>query len=301
MDSLLNLRTFLAVCRAGGFADASRRLHVSPSVVAKRIAQLERTVGAQLFARTTRVVNLTPAGERFQRRAATAVAEFEAVLVSLEQDDTVLEGSIRLMAPTTLTTTVLGPLLNEFMVRHPGIRIEVTLSDRTINPLESGHDMAISGRAATFTDVQAVPLCPTQRLACAAPSYLAAFGTPQLPSELDEHACIVFRPVGSAWRFEGPKGPTLITVQPRMVVEDHASACDAARRGLGIALLPLYVARADLRSGQLQEALPAYRLQGEWFSLQVPKRLKALARVDALIQWLVERLGPACNRWGESL
>jgi DNA-binding transcriptional LysR family regulator len=297
VDHLQNLRTFLAVSRANGFTQAARQLHVSPSVVVKRVAQLEHATGARLFNRTTRVVALTAAGEQLQRRAAGVLAEVDALMQSLQADPSGLEGPIRLMAPTTLTIAVLGPLINAFTQIHPGIAVEMTLADRTLNPLESGHDIAISGRAATYPDVKSVALCPTGRVACASPAYLRRHAAPSSPQALHAHACIVFRPVGRVWRFRGPKGALPVEVQARLVVDDHLTARDAALRGLGVALLPGYVARGALRAGRLREVLSDYPLQEEWFTAHVPARLSRLARMEALLEWLAARLGPACDGW----
>jgi DNA-binding transcriptional LysR family regulator len=302
MDHLQNLRTFMAVSRVSGFSEAARQLHVSPSVVVKRVAQLEHAVGAKLFNRTTRVVQLTPAGEQLQRRASAVIDDMDALMRVLRADESALDGVIRLMAPTTLTVTVLGPLINEFMQRHPQIGVEVTLSDRTLNPLETGHDVAITGRAASFPGVVATALCPTSRVACAAPDYLEREGTIHSPQALFEHACIVFRPAGTVWRFRGPKGFLLVDVRPRLVVDDHLSARDAALRGLGVALLPGYVARQALALQQLVEVLDGYALQDEWFTAHTPARAGRQARVIALLDWLASRLEKACVQWpGEPL
>jgi DNA-binding transcriptional LysR family regulator len=297
MDHLQNLRTFMAVCRVSGFSEAARQLHVSPSVVVKRVAQLEHAVGAKLFNRTTRVVQLTPAGEQLQRRATAVIDDMDALMRALRADESALDGVIRLTAPTTLTVTVLGPLINEFMQRHPHIGVEVTLSDRTLNPLESGHDLAITGRAASFPGVVATALCPTARVACAAPAYLKRHGTPKSPQALFEHACIVFRPAGTDWRFRGSKGPVPVEVRPRLVVDDHMSARDAALRGLGVALLPGYVARRALADQQLVEVLSGYALQDEWFTAHTPARAGRQARVVTLLGWLASRLETACHQW----
>ncbi len=299
MDSLLNLRTFLAACRNHSFSEASRQLHVVPSVVAKRIAQLEKTVGARLFERTTRRVVLTPAGERLQQRAAAVVADFDAVLDGFRRDDAGVEGHIALVAPTTLTLTVLGPLLNRFLLQHPRITLEMSVSDRTTNPLESGQHIAISGRTASYADVVAVPLYPTQRVACASPHYVERHGPPAHPRELDRHACIVFRGAGASWRFRGWRGPALVDVRARLLVEDHLTALDAARRGLGVAVLPGYVARAALSRGELVALLPNFVVHEEWFTAQVPERLLPIARVRTLVDWVAEQLGPACEAWVE--
>lgn len=300
MDSLLNVRTFLAVCRCGNFSVAAQELHVVPSVVSKRIAQLEKTLGTTLFDRTTRVVTLTPGGQRLQQRAAAIVAEFESLLNGFRDGDVGPEGHLRLLAPTTLTLTVLGPLLNRFLQLHPGITVDLGVSDQTINPVESGHDIGICGRAASYAEVQAIPLVPTARMAVAAPAYVDAHGAPDHPRDLDRHACIVFQAAGTTWRFRGRRGPALAVVRPRLACQDYLTVLDAACRGLGVALLPGYLARASLARGQLVQLLPDFTAQEEWFTAQVPERALQLARVRVLIDWLTQELPGAFDAWARS-
>ena len=126
MDILTNLRTFVTVARTGGFSPAARQLHVVPSVVAKRIAQLEQTMQARLFERSTRVVELTEAGRRLQARAAGLVSELDDVVQSVRRDEGALDGHLKVMAPTTLTLLCLGSLLDAFLAQHPRLTLEIT-------------------------------------------------------------------------------------------------------------------------------------------------------------------------------
>jgi DNA-binding transcriptional LysR family regulator len=290
MDTLTNLRTFVTVARAGGFSEAARQLHVVPSVVAKRMAQLERTVKARLFERTTRVVELTAAGRRLQARAATLVSELDGVVGEVQRDESRLEGHIKLMAPTTLALVRLAPLLDSFLAEHEQVTIEISLIDRSTNPIESGYDLAISGRSASYEGVVDVPLCPVQPRLCAAPSYLTRRNTPAHPRDLASHDGLVFRPGGGLWAFQSPRGLVHVEARRRLVADDNHTLLVAALHGRGVAVLPTYVCAIGLANGQLVEVLPAFPPLDAWFKAYVAKRSHRLPRVQALLEHLVRNL-----------
>ncbi len=290
MDVLGNLKTFLAVASGGGFSEAARKLHVVPSVVAKRIAQLEKTMGSRLFERSTRSVVLTEAGEQLQARAALLMADFDELVSTVQRDDSKLEGHIRVMAPTTLTMIYLGQVINAFLEKHERITMELALVDQSTNPQERGFDMAISGRTASYEGVLDVPLCAVQPRLFAAPGYVAAHGEPAHPRELADHRCLVFAPTGVNWQFESSRGAISVEVRPRLLADDNRTLLDAALRGMGVVALPLYVARDALAAGQLQPVLGKFPLQETWFRAYLPRRSQKLARVQALVDWLSSHL-----------
>lgn len=290
MDVLGNLKTFLAVASYGGFSEAARKLHVVPSVVAKRIAQLEKTMGSRLFERSTRSVVLTEAGEQLQARAAVLMADFDELVNTVQRDDSKLEGHIRVMAPTTLTMVYLGQVINAFLERHERITMELALVDASMNPQERGFDMAISGRTASYEGVLDVPLCPVSPMLFAAPAYVAAHGEPAHPRELADHRCLVFAPTGVNWQFQSSRGAISVEVKPRLLADDNRTLLDAAVRGMGVVALPSYVARDALAAGQLQPLLRKFPLQETWFRAYIPRRSHKLARVQALVEWLASHL-----------
>lgn len=290
MDSVTNLRTFLAVVQHASFSEAARHLHVVPSVVAKRIGQLEKTMGARLFERSTRLVTLTEAGQRLRAHAAPAVGMFDGLVDSIRRDEGKLEGHIRLMAPTTLTTLVLGDALVGFLERHERISLEISLADRSVNPLDQAFDVVLSGRAAHYEGVIQIPLAPIDYRLCAAPGYAARHGPLAHPSDLADHNCLVFRASGSTWAFRSQRGAVHVDVMPRLIADDNRTLLLATERGLGIALLPGYICREALARGSLVELLPDFPAEETWFKAYVPKRQAALARIEALCQWLAQAM-----------
>jgi DNA-binding transcriptional LysR family regulator len=290
MDALINLRTFLAVARCSGFSEAARGLHVVPSVVVKRITQLEAVLKTRLFERTTRKVSLTDSGRRLHARVRPLVSEMDDLLHDVRRDEGKLEGHIRLMAPTTLTLLRLGPILDAFLAEHDRITLEIALVDRSTNPIEAGFDMAISGRSASYEGVVDVPLCPVRPQLCASPSYFHQRSRPSHPRDLAEHNCLVFKPAGDTWEFQSNRGLVHVEVFGRLTADDNHTLLQCARNGRGIAILPDYVCRDALNAGELETLLPAYPPQDAWFKAYVPRRRHGAARIRALLDWLLSRL-----------
>lgn len=234
-------------------------------------------------------MTLTDAGEKFNARAAEVVTQFEELVSKVERDDGKVEGHIRVIAPTTLAIRELGPIFNQFLVEHPRVTLEVVLVDRSANPAEGNFDLAISGRLASYEGVVDIPLRPVRPILCAPPDYLSRAPALSHPRDLSEHACIVFSGTGADWHFVSAKGTVSVEVRPRLVADDNLSVLDAARRGLGVALIPEYVVRQNLESGALVGLLPKFEPQENWFKAFIPRRRLNVARVAALLKWLQER------------
>lgn len=290
LDNFNNLKTFIAVAHHRSFAEAARQLHVVPSVVAKRIAQLEKSFGVRLFDRTTRSVKLTEYGERLEGKASPVLHAFNDLLTDVHRDEAEPEGHIRIMAPTTLTTLYLGRLLTEFLKRHERMTLEIALGDRSINPTEDAFDMVISGRVANYEGVEQIPLAPIQYVVCAAPSYLKKHPMPKHPTDLIEHTCLVFEPTGKSWIFQSPRGTVHVDVTSRLTADDNNTLLWAAISGLGVAMLPTYIAHAALTTKKLVPLLSDYPTQNAWFKAFIPKRKAKLKRVVALKNWLLQEM-----------
>jgi DNA-binding transcriptional LysR family regulator len=290
MDILLNLRAFLAAARHGSFSEAARQLYVVPSVVAKRVSDLERMTSTQLFNRSTRKVVLTEAGQKFQSSASALVAEFDEVIGSMRRDEGKLEGHIRLKSPTTLTVLYLAEVFSAFQHQHERVTMEVLLVDRSVNPIEEGFDIVITGLAESYEGVIDVPLCPLEQVVCASPKYLEGTNPPQHPRDLADHDCLIFKPKGPSWQFETKGGPISVEVPQKLVTNDNYMLFASACAGNGIAVLPVYVAKEALKSGTLLPLLQDYPLRATWLKALIPRRRQALSHIVALRDWLLDRL-----------
>jgi DNA-binding transcriptional LysR family regulator len=294
MDMVANLRAFLAVARYGGFSQAARQLNLVPSVAAKRVSQLEHAVGARLFERSTRKVDLTEAGELFQVRARSLIADLDDALGGLKRPGDRLEGRILMMVPTTLHMLVLSDALSGFLLEHTHITMELALVDRSVNPAEEGFDLAISGHAASsYEGVIDVPLHPFEQVLCASPGYLQRRGTPRHPHDLEDHDGLFFKPLGTAWRFDSEQGQLSVEVQPRLIANDNVTLRAAALAGNGIAMLPRYVSGDAIKQGLLVALLPDFHLPRAWFRAHVTQHRAKLARIATLLDWLKSALQKA--------
>lgn len=290
MDTVTNLRTFLTVVQCSGFSEAARLMQVVPSVVAKRIAQLEQTMGVRLFERTTRSVTLTEAGQRLHARAQPLVGEFDDLSASLQRDESRLAGHLRLMLPTTLTLLYLGDVLTKFLAENDRVSLEIALADRSINPMEQAYDVVVSGRTAHYEGVTELPLAPIRYTLCASPEYLARSSPLVHPNELRAHRCLVFKPAGKTWTFHSAHGPVPIDVTPVMLSDDTHSLLLAAQQGVGVAVLPGYLAAPAIARGELLPLLPTFPLADAWFKAYVPRRLERQVLVQRLCQRLKQAL-----------
>lgn len=290
MDTLDNLKAFVASAETGSFSGAARQAGVVPSVISKRVEQLEWRIRAPLFTRSTRRLSLTDVGERYLPLVRKLVREMDETLAGMSKASGEPEGHIRVKIPTTLGVMQLSELLARFVQARPMISMEVVLADRSVNPLEEGFDLAIGARPESYGQVRDHPLCPIRRRLCAAPAYLARRGTPSHPNQLLEHDCLVFATSGPRWEFLGPQGLVGVDVSPKLKSNDGASLCQAALAGMGITVLADYLVAPALASGELVEVLPGHRLPDLWLKALVPGNRIELPRVRSLLQWLSDEL-----------
>jgi DNA-binding transcriptional LysR family regulator len=290
MNALQNINAFLAVARVGSFSGAARELAVAPSVVTKRITQLEKQMGTPLFVRSTRGLALTGAGERYMPRFLSLAAELAEILDGSAKTEQGIEGHLRIKAPTTVTSLYFGSLFSEFESAHPGVTMEIVLLDRSVNPLEERYDLVVGALPASYPDVVDVPLCGYPVVLCAAPAYLAAHGEPQHPTELASHDCLTSVLLGTTWLFGGARGPTSVEVSSRFHANDSTVLLAAARKGLGVAPLPRFVAERDLASGRLVEVLAQFPIPSYQLKALVPRVKLAKPAVRELVEFLRTRV-----------
>lgn len=290
MDTLANMRAFVAVAETGSFSEAARRAGLAPSVIAKRVDQLEWRIQAPLFTRSTRRLTLTDVGERYLATLRTLVRQVDDTLGGMAQASGALEGHIRIKVPTTLGQLYLNELLNRFLQQQPRVSLDIVLADRSVNPVEEGFDLAIGALPESYGQVQDQPLVPIRRRLCAAPAYLARRGAPLAPADLLEHDCLVLATTGTRWELQGSQGLVGVDVRAKLKSNDGLALRDAARGGLGIALLADYLVASDLREGSLLEVLPEMRLPDIWLKALVPANRIDLPRIRALLEWLGQEL-----------
>ncbi|WP_428408382.1 LysR family transcriptional regulator [Hyphococcus sp.] len=294
MDKFAALKAFSQVVEAGGFAAAAREMKLSRSQVNKLVIGLEDQLGVQLLNRTTRSVSATPAGKAFYERASTILddlAEAEACLMD-EQDEP--QGELRINAPMSFGTMHLGRALADFMSLHPKIRIELTLSDRFVDPVVEGFDMTVRiaepREAPSLIDHQIIE---ARRVICVSPEFLKQHGEPQSPRALSGMPCLHYGHLssGNQWRLAGPEGDMLVKVQCIFSANNAEVLRDAAVKGLGVALLPTFIAGAELQEGRLVTILSDYKAPNIFITLLYPPNRHLSPRIRALVAFLYERFG----------
>lgn len=292
MDTLVNLRTFLSIARTGNFSETARQIGVAPSVVTKRINQLEDQMATKLFERSTRKVALTEAGERYLPKVRNLIREFDGVLAGESQTTSAFEGHIRIKSPTTIAAMYLGRIFCEFQSANSGVTIDLVLMDRSVNPIEEGFDIAIGALSASYGGVIDIPLCPYPRMVCASPDYIARRGRPEHPRDLIDHDCLTFGPTGTSWTLNGASGTVSVNIHSKFNTNDNQMLLMAASAGNGIAVLSTVVSGAALRSGELVQVLDDYRPEEFWLKAMVPENRAEVPRVQELLKWLQAEFAP---------
>lgn len=289
MADLDDLRTLIAVVRTGSFARAARQLDVSPAMVGRRIAALEQRYKIKLIERTTRAQRLTEPGRQFLERAEAVIAASDTLDESVSSD--ALRGRIRLSAPTTLGIRRLPAVIARLTGAHPGVVFEMSLSDRRVDLVAEGFDLAVRIGNLPSSSMVARRIGTYHFVCCAAPDFLAHHGTPRHPEELERARCILNLNIvpRNRWAFLDPSGAELTVGVGGGIEIDNGEAQRAMALGAaGIVYLPLDLVEADIAGGRL------VRILGDWLlpSLPIhtlhPSRHLVPRRVSALIAALAE-------------
>lgn len=284
------MQAFAAVVDAGSFVGASDVMAMSKAAVSRQVAELEARLGVRLLHRTTRKLSLTEEGEVFYGRCREllgAVAEAESEVTARSGQAV---GLLKVSAPVSFGLLHLAGLWAEFMAAHPKVSLEVTLSDRMVDLVEEGFDVAVRVARLPSSSLVSRKLSSTRMVLCATPHYLKEHGTPKHPSDLAQHQVLAYTllATGESWGFEGPEGPVAVRVAPRMH-SNSGDTCRAAALGhRGIILQPTFLIADELRSGLLVEVLPQYRSLELGIYALYPTRKHVLPKVRLLIDYLAQ-------------
>ncbi|AXO49316.1 LysR family transcriptional regulator [Enterobacter hormaechei] len=254
-DTLKDIPVFVASVEAGSFAQAAVRLHLSRSAVGKSIARLEERLGVRLFHRTTRSQRLTDNGALFYERCLRALEEIRGAESQLETGKHQVSGRLRVAVPVLFGRQCIAPLLIELAQEHPGLELEMSFSDRVVDLVEEGFDMAVrNGALADSSVLVARRLGEHRMVLCAAPDYLFKNGQPQSVDDLRQHTAINYTRAGRdlPWQLMDYDG-TSRTFIPRssLNMDDLQAICDAALAGHGLAWLPCWMVIKEIQQGNL--------------------------------------------------
>ncbi|MBI7169813.1 LysR family transcriptional regulator [Pseudomonas aeruginosa] len=293
--------TLLALAEHGSFAAAGRALQRHPSVLSKRLGALERRLGIRLVERTTRQLRFTDEGERLASRFRQAVdlldeAEHEASLGAAQ-----LRGRLRIALPSAMGRLWLGPLLAEFALAHPQVVLETDYSERFVDIIAEGFDLAIRVGELADSRLVARRLCAHRRILGAAPDYLKRHGVPRIPADLAAHNCLGFSGLHSypEWKLTRQDEQQPVRVRGSMVSNDNEALLCAARQGLGIFAAGEWLMSRDLEAVRLVRVLPEWQLDADaGVYLVRPSARYATAAASAFRQWVEARFaaGPPWQR-----
>jgi DNA-binding transcriptional LysR family regulator len=295
MDRLASMELFARVVECGGFSAAARSLGLSKSVVSKQVRTLEDRLGVRLLNRTTRRIALTEAGRAYLEgveRIAALVAQTEESVTHLQERP---RGLLRINAPVSFGQLRLGQLIPDFMALYPEVAIDLTLSDRFVDLVEEGFDVAIRIGSLPDSSLIARRLAPVRRVVCASPAYLATHGPLSRVQDLERHDCLGYSYLSTLdqWRFHGPEGEVTVRVRGHLRANNGEVLREAAIAGVGVSLAPTFIVGEDLQAGRLVRLLPGYEpLPDIAIHAVHPAGRHVSPKLRTFVDFLAERFGP---------
>ncbi|MEQ9890497.1 LysR family transcriptional regulator [Pectobacterium aroidearum] len=297
MDSLNGLAVFVQVAETRSFIAAGRLLGVSASAVGKSVARLEEKLGVRLFHRSTRSITLTAEGSLFLARSRRILAEIEAAELEISQTSAAPRGRLRVSLP--LVSSLVLPVLGEFMREYPDIELDLDFTDRMVDVIEEGFDAVVRTGDPADSRLTARRLGTFRFLVVAAPDYLARYGCPKTPADLIQHACLHYRFPNSGkleqWALRLSPGEPELPLPTSMICNNIETRVCFALQGLGIAYLPDFSIREQLAGGQLQPILTDYVERSGVFHVLWPASKHPSPKVRAFVDFLCARIFPASD------
>lgn len=269
MDRLLSMSVFAKAVEAGSFSAAGEALNMSSQLVGKHVQTLEKHLGIRLINRTTRRQHLTEAGLAFYERVKIILAEVEAAEGLAAMSGGVPRGRLRINAPVSFGVHALAKRLPEYLASHPEVSVDMSLSNRFVDLIDEGFDVAFRVGELSDSSLIARALAPYRLRLCAAPAYIASHKPITHPTDLAQHECLGFSytELRTRWTFEGPEGLITVPVSGKLMVDSGEALLMAARAGIGILLQPCELVRDELATGRLVELLPEYPVPTRPFHL----------------------------------
>ncbi len=293
MDKLEAMNAFVKVVALGSYAEGGRALGLTRSAVSKAVMELEQLLGARLLDRTTRRVSATEAGLAYYESCVDILARVEETEMQVSRLHDEPKGVLKINAPVSFGVLHLGPLIGAFMAQYPDLKIELTLNDRFIDPIEEGVDVTIRIGILADSSLIARRLAPARRVLVAAPDYVKGSGSPSAPDDLLQHRCLNYGHTTTLQRWQLTREGQSISLPINSVMCSNNGDVlrAAALAGQGIAKLPTFLVGPDIKSGRLMFILPEYPpTELGVFALYAPNRYLA-AKTRLLIDFLAARFG----------
>jgi DNA-binding transcriptional LysR family regulator len=295
IDHASEMAAFVRVVEAQGFSAAAPGLGLSPSAVSKLVTRLEARLGVRLLQRTTRALSLTAEGEAFYAAARRIVGEIAALEAEMTDQRGTPHGLLRVTTSLAFSTHLLAPVVGEFLARHPAIQLELMPTDRVIDMVEEGVDVAIRIGRLADSSFMARKIGDDVRLVCAAPSYLASHAMPRRPEDLARHNCIVSRDRAylNRWHFRIDGAVREIEVGGRLAVSEGEAQLRLALQGLGIVRLTRLTVVDAINRGELVALLQEYSAEEPVpIHAVYPHRKHLAPKVTAFVDFILEKFTP---------
>ena len=290
------MSAFVRSVDGGGFSAAARELGLTPSALSKLVTRLEDRLGARLLQRTTRRLQLTPEGEAFYVRSRRILADMDEAEAEVVEAGVRPTGLLRLHCGSAFGMHQLAPAIPLFLERHPGVELDITISDEPLVGLGEGVDLAIRIGPLDESSMVARRICNLERVICAAPSYLERCGVPRTPDDLHQHNClwITSLPVLRRWPFDTDDGIRVVHIDGNVVANNAETVLQLAMAGVGITRLTDVIVGDAIRRGELIPVL------SDWHHVEpvplyatYPSGRNLSPKIRAMVDFLVEQFGPA--------
>lgn len=294
---LIDIVAFLRVAETGGFARAAERLGIDKSIVSRRVGRLEETLGARLMMRGATGTTLTEIGQAYFARVSSGLHEIEAAREAVASAMDHVSGPIRMTAPVSFGIEHLSPAVAEFARVYPKVEMDVSFDDKAVDLAAGGYDLAIRIGNLPDSALVARRLAPVRKVALASPAYLAEHGRPTHPRDLATHAALLYANAGPGlggadqWRFLIDGGLERVRGKLRLRADNGEMLRAAACAGLGVVVLPTFIAAPAIESGALEILLRDYPIEDSALHAVMPPGRAATARIRTLVDFLAARFG----------
>jgi DNA-binding transcriptional LysR family regulator len=301
MDRLSSMRAFVKVVEAGSFVRGADLLGISTTSASRLVAELEEHLGTRLLQRTTRKRHLTDAGQRYFERASQLLSDIEEAEEEVGSATTTPRGRLRISVGQTFGARQLSSVFPRFQEKYPDVELEVFATDRRVDLIEEGFDLAVRMSLEIPATYVARRLCAIRVVVCGSPGYLATRGTPAIPQDLASHNCLTVPSGGfeDRWLFEGAEGAITVQVRGNYRSDSGDLLRAAALAGQGLVYLPTFIVGEELARGELVPLLREWKTPSLEARVVYPTRRFVSAKVRAFTEFLQEEFAgdPPWDRW----
>jgi len=294
VQDIKDMLIFAQVVKSKSFSAAAEQMGSSKSHISKSVARLEAALGVRLLQRSTRSLSLTEIGGAYFEhcdRILDELAQADNTVNRLHQEP---RGTLRISTSVAFGTLHVAPALPDFMAQYPDLSVDMTISDRLVDLVDESYDIALRIIAEPGLNLVARRVSPIRRKICASPAYLARRGIPGTPQDLIGHNCLnyTYQSAQGIWQLKGPDGDCAVPVSGSLRINDDEALSQAVLGGLGLAMLPTFIAGQELQAGRLVEVLPGYLPVDRFlYAVTLPNR-HLPSKVRVFVDYLMQRFGP---------